>query len=46
MTLKSRHFVGHTQLAKFVNDNAIATANIQQIIFDAASGQYVLFYWS
>ena len=44
MNLKSRHFLLHTELCNFVNDAGNSVTAVTAIVFDAASGNFVLFY--
>lgn len=46
MTIKAQPFQNFLDLTKFVNATPVAQANIAQIVHDASSGTYVLFYWS
>jgi len=46
MTLNCKNFQTGTLLCKFVNDNAIAQNNILKIDADAASGGWILFWWT
>lgn len=43
--LKSKDFLNHRELAKFVSDEGIVKADVQQIVFDSGSGHYTLFWW-
>lgn len=46
MALASNNFQRHTQLADFVNANAIAPANILKIDTDSMNGGWVLWYYA
>jgi hypothetical protein len=46
MTLRSKKFQTHSELTKFVNDGGINAASVQQIVAEAASGGYTLFWWA
>ena len=46
MTLHSRRFANASELCKFVNASGIATANIEAILSESASGGFTLFWWA
>jgi hypothetical protein len=46
MSLKSKRFQSASDLINFVNTTPILKANIQQIVPEAASGGFTLFWWA
>lgn len=46
MTLRSQHFIRHSDLTNFVNANGILRANILKIEIDSMSGGFAMFWWA
>lgn len=46
MDLYVEYFQQPQQLATFVNDGGIVTANIQSITYDPAHNQWIIWYWA